>query len=257
MALTFCIGLVFIVLVVWLAYSMIAGVVGLFRAGDVYTEGVDTESITAAATLHDRLIQVEADSEEYFEILLSNFVMQDMPPFASVDDLNSEYIISYGLWQAIALNNSQGILAAGEDGQTYRVPKKLVEKLALYYADYSDTIQHKTVDICGNFKYNKLNGTYAVPISYPTDYLIPKVVSVEFNKDDNTAIVTLDCYEYNDVDEDPTAKEVNFRKREVYTLKKAGNTVPAEAAIEETRYQIVSMKQVEKEANENQNTEEE
>lgn len=246
MALTFCIGLAFIVLVIWCLYLAVSGIVGLFRAGDVYSEGVDTAGIVAAATLHDQLISVEADSEEYFEILLSNFVMQDIPPFNNVNDLDSEYIISYGLWQTISLNNSQGILATGEDGQAYRVPKKLVEKLAKYYVEYTDPIRHKSVDICGAFKYNKLNGTYTVPMSYPTDYLVPNVVSVELNSDDNTAVVTVDCYQYNEVDEDPTAKESNFRKREVYTLKKAGNTSPAEASVEEVRYTIISMSQTEK-----------
>lgn len=246
MALTFCIGLAFISLVVWGAWAAVSGFIGLFRAGDVYSEGVDTESIAAAATLHDRLIEVEADSEEYFEILLANLVMQDLPPFFSVNDIDSEYIISYGLWQTITLNNSQGILAAGEDGQAYRVPKKLVEKLATYYVEYTDPIQHRTVDICGEFKYNKLNGTYTVPASYPTDYLVPKVVDVTLNEENNTAEVTVDCYQYNDVDEDPTAKEVNFRKREVYTLKKMGNTSAAEASVEEVRYTVISMKQVEK-----------
>ncbi len=255
MALTFCIGLAFICLVCWGAWAGVTGVIGLFRAENVYSEGVDTESIAAAATLHDQLISVEADSEEYFEILLANFVMQDAPPFANINDLDSEYIVSYGLWQTIALNNSQGILAA-EDGQAYRVPKKLVEKLARYYADYTDPIRHASVELCGEFKYNKFNGTYTVPLSYPTDYLIPKVVSVELNPDDNSAVVTVDCYQYNDVDEDPTEKEVNFRKRQVYTLKKSGNTVPAEASVEETRYTIVSMSQAEKTAQESESEEE-
>ncbi len=248
MALTFCIGLAFIALVCWLLVGSVMGIVGLFRATDVYTEGVDTESIAAAAALHDQLQQVEADSEEYFQILLSNFVMQDVPPFSNPDDINSEYIVSYGLWQAITLNNSQGILQPYDEahGLAYRVPKKLVEKLALYYIDYTDDIKHTSVDLCGTFKYNGMNGTYAVPSSYPVSYLIPKVVSVELNADDHTATVTVDCYEYNDVDEDPTAKEQNFRKREVFVLKKAGNTVAEEATIEETRYQIVSMKQIDK-----------
>ncbi|MBQ6946482.1 MAG: hypothetical protein IJN42_00395 [Clostridia bacterium] len=245
MALTFCIGLAFISLVVWGVWSLGSWTVGHFRAGQVYSEGVTTESIAAAATLHDQLAEVEPDSKEYFRILLANFVMQDVPPFAHVDDLDSEYIVSYGLWQTITLNNSQGILAPGENGG-YRIPKKLVEKLATYYVEYTDSIKHQNVSICGDFKYNSLNRTYSVPASYPTDYLIPKVVNVELNEENNTAEVTVDCYQYNDVDEDPTAKEVNFRKREIYTLKKMGNTAVNEASIEAVRYTIVSMKQAEK-----------
>ena len=246
MALTFCIGLAFIALVIWCLYLMVSGVIGLFRAGDVYTEGVSTKTVVAATALHDQLASVEADSEEYFEILLGNLVMQDVPPFTNVNELDSKYIISYGLWQTITLNNSQGILATEEDGQAYRIPKKLVEKLATYYVEYTDPIKHMNIDVCGEFKYNNLNGTYTVPASYPADYLIPNVVSVELDEEQNTAVVTVDCYQYNDVDEDPTAKESNFRKREVYTLKKAGNTSATEAAVEEVRYTVISMSQAEK-----------
>ena len=247
MALTFCIGLAFIILVVWLIVSLIVGIVGLFRA-DVYSEGVDTDNIAAASALYDQLSSVEADSEEYFEILLDNFVMQDVPSFTSVNELDSEYIISFGLWQAITLNNSQGVLASGEDGQAYRVPKRLVEKMANYYLDYTAGYKHRNMDLCGEFTYNRLNGTYTVPQSYPATYLIPKVVKVELDETNHTAQVTVDCYEYNETDEDPTSNEANFRKREVYTLKKVANQEEAELAVEESRYQIVSMRQAEKTA---------
>lgn len=244
MALTFCIGLVFIILVIWLLVSIVLGVIGLFRAGDVYSEGLDTQSITAAAVLQDQLTDVKVGSDKYFEVLLTDLVMQDVPSFASPDELDSEYVISYGLWQAITLNNSQGILTSGEDGQIYRVPKSLVEKLATYTLPYTDKIEHQTVDLCGTFTYNKLNGTYAIPISYPADYLVPKVVSASVEGD--TAAVTVDCYQYNEEEEDPTANESNFRKREIFTLKAVKNTDPSEAAIEETHYQVVKMTQVEK-----------
>ncbi len=246
MALTFCIGLAFIILVVWGIVSIIGGIVGLFHADDIYSEGVDTDNIAAALTLKDQLDAVEVDSEEYFEILLDNFVMQDMPSFTNINELDSEYIISYGLWQAITLNNSQGVLASGEDGQAYRVPKRLVEKLANYYVDYGEPYQHGNVEVCGAFTYNRLNGTYTVPVIYPTEYLIPNVVEIEMHEDDHTVTVTVDCYAYNDVDEDPTAKESNFRKREIYTLKKVASKDAAELAVEELHYQIVSMKQAEK-----------
>ena len=247
MALTFCIGLAFIALVVWLIVSLISGLIGLFRA-DVYSEGVDTDTIAAAITLQDQLAAVEADSEEYFEILLDNFVMQDVPSFTSINELDSEYLISYGLWQAITLNNSQGVLASGEDGQAYRVPKRLVEKLAGYYTDYTAAYKHRNMTVCGDFTYNRLNGTYTVPQSYPTTYLIPKVVDIQLDEANHAAQVTVDCYEYNAVDEDPTANEKNFRKREIYTLKKVANTDEAELAVEELHYQIVSMRQTEKTA---------
>jgi len=251
MALTFCIGLAFISLVVWLIISLISGIIGLFRA-DVYSEGVDTANIAAATALHDQLAAVEADSEEYFEILLDNFVMQDVPPFSSINSLDSEYMISYGLWQAITLNNSQGVLASGEDGQAYRVPKRLVEKLANYYTDYTAPYKHKNMNLCGEFTYNRLNGTYTVPSSYPAEYLIPKVVDIKLDEANHTAEVTVDCYQNNDVDEDPTANEVNFRKREVYTLKKVASQDATELAVEELHYQIVSMRQAEKVASEDE-----
>lgn len=246
MVLTFCIGLVFIALVVWFVVSLIGGIVGLFHADDIYSEGVDTDNIAAALTLKDQLDAVEVGSAEYFEILLDNFVMQDMPSFNNINELDSENIISYGLWQAITLNNSQGVLASGEDGQAYRVPKRLVEKLANYYVNYTEPYLHKNVEVCGSFTYNRLNGTYTVPVVYPTEYLVPKVVEIEKHDDDNTVTVTVDCYAYNEVDEDPTAKESNFREREVYTLKKVASKDETELAVEELHYQIVSMKQVEK-----------
>ena len=246
MALTFCIGLAFIILVIWGVVALISSIVGLFHAGDVYSEGVDTDSISAASALYDNLSSVEADSEEYFEILLDNFVMQDMPSFTNINELDSEYLISYGLWQTIALNNSQGVLSTGADGSSYRVPKRLVEKLANYYTDYTAEYKHKSVSLCGDFTYNSLNGTYTVPSSYPSEYLIPNVVDIALDEENQTAQVTVDCYQNNDVDEDPTANEVNFRKREVYTLKKVSSSDTVELAVEEMHYQIVSMRQVEK-----------
>jgi len=246
MALTFCIGLAFIALVVWGIVSIIGGIIGLFHADDIYSEGVDTDNIAAALTLKDQLDAVEPDSEEYFEILLDNFVMQDTPSFTDINELDSEYIISYGLWQAVTLNNSQGVLTSGEDGQAYRVPRRLVEKLANYYVNYTEPYQHGNIEVCGTFTYNRLNGTYTVPVVYPTEYLIPNVVEIKLNEEDNSAVVTVDCYAYNDVDEDPTAKETNFRKREIFTLKKVASKEERELAVEELHYQIVSMKQVEK-----------
>lgn len=246
MILTFCIGLVAIILAIWLLVALIMGIVGIFHAGDVYSEGVDTDSITAASVLKDQLDGIEPDSEEYFEILLTNLVMQDIPTFTEPNELDSEYVISFGLWQAITLNNSQGILSSGEEGQIYRVPKSLVEKLATYTLDYTDKFEHKNVDLCGTFTYNKLNGTYAIPVTYPADYLIPKVTDIAKNEKDGTVEVTVNCYQYTEEIDDPTEDEANFRKCEIFTLKKAENKDEAEKAIEPEHYTVLKMKQAEK-----------
>lgn len=248
MALTFCIGLAFIVLVVWFVVEMILGIYNIFHAGDIYSEGVDIDTISAASALSDSLGSVEKDSKDYFDILLSNFVMQDMPPFEDINELDSEYIVSYGLWQTISLNNSQGILSTGETAQTYRVPKSLVEKMATYHLHYTGKIKHKSVELCGNFAYNKFNGTYTVPAVYPTDYLVPKTVEIVRDDGVGTVTLTVDCYAFSSMEEDPTANEDNFRKREIITLKTVENINESDSAVESGRYQIVSMKEAERSA---------
>ncbi len=253
MAITFTIGLATIVLVVWGLWAAIAGFIGLFRDGDLYVEGVSTESIPAAIVLQDRLSSVEPESAEYFEAVLERFVMQDVPPFASVGELPSEYVISFGLWQCISLNNSRGVLNPSDEG--YRVPRELVEKLANYYVGYEEKFEHRTMDLCGTFVYNDWNDTYSIPVSYPTDYLVPDVVDVKLDSGTGTAEVTVDCYRYNEIDEDPTANEHNFAKREVYVLKKVVSETSADHEIEATHYQIVSMKRVERTSETTEETE--
>ena len=247
MALTFTIGLVFIALVVWFIVSLIGGIVNIFHAGNLYSEGVTAGDISAASALSDQLASVEPDSEAYFEILLSNIVMQDMPAFKKIDDLDSQYLISYGLWQTITLNNSQGILSIGEDGQQYRVPKALVEKMARYYMPFSKKLEHQEVILCGEFAYNRFNGTYTVPNSYPANYLVPKVVAIKQNTEMALVEVTVDCYTTDGSMEDPAADEDNFRKRVVYTLARTKNTETADIAVETEHYTVVSMMQADKE----------
>lgn len=241
MALTFCIGLAFIALVVWFLVELIGGIVSIFRAKNVYSAGVDTASISAASALSDALSAEKEDSEGYFQVLLSNLVMQDVPEFKKADDLDDQYIISFGLWQAISLNNSQGILAMGDGDQNYRIPKALVEKMASYYLPYTHKLSHQEVMVCGEFQYNKFNGTYVVPSSYPTSYLMPKVTKVEQNESAGTVSVYVDCYQYDVQTENPTENKDLYKKSEIYTLKKAENTQEEDQAVEAQRYTVISM----------------
>ncbi len=245
-ALTFCVGLAFISLVVWFIVEMILGIASIFHAKNVYSAGVDASAISGASALSEQLAAVTPESKEYFEILLADFIMQDPPVFKNAGELDSVYGISYGLWQAIALNNTQGILAVGEEDQQYRVPKALVEKMARYYLPSLGKLDHQSVEICGEFAYNKFNGTYTVPQSYPTDYLVPKVVSVGALTENDTLDVTVDCYKNN---ADPTEPVENGEKvkQVIVTLKKTENTAKEDLAVEQYHYTILSMRSEEEE----------
>ena len=246
MALTFCIGLAFITLVVWFIVELILGIASIFHAKNIYSAGVDASAISGASAFADQLAAAKPDSAEYFEILLSNFVMQDPPVFKNPGELDSVYGVSFGLWQAISLNNSQGILAVGEEDQQYRVPKSLVEKMARYYMPGLPKLEHQSIEICGEFAYNKFNGTYTVPQSYPTDYLVPKVTAVGKLSENDTIDVTVDCCKgvaegTEDGDRGEKVKTV------VVTLKKTPNTEKEDLAVEEQRWTILSMRSEDKE----------
>ncbi len=241
---TFTIGLAAIALVVWGLASAGVGIYRMFRPAGIYAVGVDPYHISGAAPLSARLAETEAGSEEYFETLLQNFIRQDFPDFTAAEDLNDDYLISFGLWQAITLQNSDGVFNYGENGNIL-VPGNMVEKLGGYYFDRVEKLHHRSVDLCGSFSYNQLNGCYTITAAGVSSYLVPDVVSINHSEDEVSVTLVVDCYESSGMEEgDITENQANFRKRVEITLQNVAVAEPADVAIEESRYMFTSLKTV-------------
>lgn len=239
---TFCVGLAFIGVVCFCVCFVATRVYRVFVPDNIYTDPNYKNTIYGGSVYEVVTdTEVEEGSAEFFENYIGNFLKQDMPDFDDPLDLNDEYIISYGIWQAITLNNTQGIYNYDDNG-SFRVPKSDVEKFSFYCFDFARKIDHRTVEICGKFKYNWINKMYTVTASGMDGYLIPDVVEVEQGKND-TYLLTVDCYEENMMsDDDPTNDPMNFRKRVRITMQDMGiQSYDVETGNPVHRYMFLSM----------------
>jgi len=247
---TFIVGLLFIATVCFGIAKLAVSTYRIFVPNNIYTDPAYKTSLSPGSVFESRTDETAAQegSKEFFENYLANFIMQDMPDFQDPLDLNDEYIISYGIWQAITLNNNQSVYSYNSKG-SFRIPFDDVEKYASYCFDFPRKIDHRSVDICGEFKYNVLNKTYSVPSSSISSYLIPDILSVETGEND-TYIITADCYEGNLMSaQAPENDPANFRRRVVITLQDMGiQSYNSETGNPVTRYMILSSKTVDETA---------
>lgn len=251
---TFIVGLVFIAAVCFGICRLAVGVYRIFVPNNIYTDSAYKNTLYGGSVYEARTDEVyEEGSAEYFENYLGNFIMQDMPDFQDPLDLNDEYIISFGIWQAITLNNNQGVYTYNSKG-SFRIPVSDVEMYASYCFDFPRKIDHRSVDVCGNFKYNVLNKTYTVPAANIDSYLIPDILSVEKGEND-TYVITADCYEGNLMfSETPEDDPANFRRRVVITLQDMGiQNYNGETGMPVPRYMILSSKTVDETADKAEN----
>lgn len=219
--LTFFIGLAFLSLCAFLIVLGGSKIYRMFKPNDIYLDGVDPDLIWAGTAFDEvRTSGLEEGSAEYFELYIANFVKQDFPSFTDPLALNTDYFVSYGIWQAIKVNG-QGVYNMDEDGG-FLIPKADVEKYARYSFDYSGEIANRSVEVCGAFKYDKLNGCYRVSsTSLENTFLVPKVLDVKFDEATGIYTLTVDCY-YDEglSEEDVTNDPTKFAKRISVTLQK-------------------------------------
>lgn len=247
--LTFIVGLVFIAAVCFCIGRLAVGVYRIFVPNNIYTDSSYKDTLYGGSVYEIQTDETyEEGSAEYFESYLANFIRQDMPDFQDPLDLNDEYIISFGIWQAITLNNNQGVYTYNAKG-SFRIPAKDVEKYAGYCFDFPRKIDHRTVDVCNKFKYSVFNKTYTVPATGVNSYLIPDILSVEAGEND-TYVITADCYEGNLMSaEAPENDPANFRRRVVITLQDMGiQNYNSETGSPVPRYMILSSKTVDETA---------
>ncbi len=216
--LTFCIGLAFLGGCVFVLNLGLQKVYHLFKPAHIYEENVDPDLIWKGAAFDElRSSGLEEGSAEYFEQYIANFVKQDFPSFTNPLELNTDYFVSYGLWQALKVNG-QGVYAPQGDG-TYLIPKADVEKYARLNFDYVGEIPFHDVEICGEFDYEGLSGCYRVDAGMSTTFLVPDVIEVKL--DEATGIYTLlvDCYINDGLSEvDVTTDPTKFGKRISLTM---------------------------------------
>lgn len=242
---TFTIGLAFIVFVCFCVVGIAGRIYGVFNPSDIYSDDSYKTSLYGGSVYEAAYAEeYEEGSAEFFENYLQNFIRQDLPPFDDPSKINSDYIISFGLWQAITLNNSQGVYTYNNKGN-FRVPASDVEMYASYCLDYASKIKHHSVDICGEFKYNSLSKTYTIPSAGVGEYLIPDVIDVKEGEND-TYILTVDCYNESLMSsEDATNDPDNFIRRVIITVQDMGiQNYNAQTGNPVPRYMILSMEAV-------------
>lgn len=241
---TFLVGLAFVALVCFCIGRAALAFYRVFVPTGIYTDPVFKTTLTGSSVYETPAEEeVEEGSAAFFESYLKNFVMQDMPDFGEPNDLNDEYIISYGIWQAVTLNNYQSVYTYNKNG-SFRVPRSDVETFAQYNLDFPRKIEHRTVDVCGRFKYNALNKTYTVPAANLDSYLVPDVVDVKEGEND-TYVVTIDCYEGSSLTQNPENSPEDFRRRIKVTVQDMGvQNYNAETGTPIRRYAILSSETV-------------
>ena len=230
--LTFSIGLVFLAGCAFLLFLGGKRVYRMFRPEHIYEEGVDPDLIWKGAAFDElRAAGLETDSKEYFEQFIANFVKQDFPGFSDPLELNTDYFVSYGIWQAIKVNG-QGVYATDKEG-IIRIPKADVEKFARYNFDFVGEIKHRDVETGGGFQYESLSGCYLVSSAMGNTFFVPDVLDVK--KDDAGNVTLLVDLYYNDglTSDDVTKDSSKFVKRISVTMQQTeemmsinGNDVP-------------------------------
>ncbi|MBR6794245.1 MAG: hypothetical protein IKM48_07840 [Clostridia bacterium] len=219
--LTFMIGLVFLAFCAFMLVLGINRVYHMFKPANIYLENVDPDLIWAGAAFDEvRAAEMEEGSADYFQLYIANFVRQDFPGFTSPLGLDTDYFVSFGIWQAIKVNG-QGVYNMKEDG-SFLIPKADVEKYARYSFDYPGKITHRDVDICGNFNYDSLSGCYKVGSdAMNATYLVPKILDVKFDEETNLYTISVDCYYQEGLsEEDATKDPTKFAKRLSITVQK-------------------------------------
>ena len=211
--LTFCIGLAFLSFCGVLIWMGADRVYHLFKPENIYEKGVDPDLIWEGAAFDDlRASGLEEGSKEYYEEYISNFVKQDFPGFSDPLELNTDYFVSFGIWQAIKVN-AQGVYATDGEG-IIRIPKADVEKYAFYNFNYVGDIKHHSVETGGGFEYESLSGCYKVSSAMGNTFLVPNVLDVKENDETGEVTLLVDLY-YNDglTAEDITQDASKFAKR--------------------------------------------
>ena len=215
---TFCIGLAFLAGCAFLAFLGVNRVYHLFKPEHIYEEGVNSDLIWKGAPFDElRASGTEAGTAEFFERYIANYIKQDFPSYTNTLELNTDYFISYGIWQAIAVNG-QGIYANQGDG-SFLVPKEDVEKYARLNFDFVGDLEFHDVEICGAFNYERLSGCYRVQPNDKPTFLVPKVLEVKYDDVEGVYTVLVDCYVSDGLsEEDVTADKTKFSKRLSLTL---------------------------------------
>ena len=245
---TFCVGLAFIGGVLFSVGLVASRIYRTFVPDDIYTDPGYKTSLYGGSVYE--IFEEEAAEEgtpEFFEDYISNLIRQDMPDFDDPSEINDDYLISFGLWQAIKLNNVSGVYTFDSRGN-FRVPKSDVDMYSLYCFDYARKLNHHSVDICSDFDYNMLNGTYKIKSAGVSSYLVPDVLEVEAGEND-TYTLTVDCYEKGTFSgEDVTNDPNNFYKRVKIVLQDHGiQNYAQDTGNPVHRYMVLSMDTVDTE----------
>lgn len=179
-----------------------------------------------------RLLDNSKEKAQFEELLLP-VLMFDPIPFEDVTTVDSLSLLQSSLW-ATMLGEKRGTFEFSDTGRMI-IPQAEVDMTAANLFGPDVQLQHQTFgDIDISYVYDSTTKTYQVPVTSPTGFYIPDVISIKRDKDIYTLIVgyvppsdvwNID-FEGNNIQPDPD-------KYMTYTLKKV-----------EKHYQLVSISDV-------------
>lgn len=123
-----------------------------------------------------------------FERLLLPVLMFDPIPFEDVSTVDPLSLLQTSLW-ATMLGEKRGTFEFSDSGQMV-IPQAEVDMTAANLFGPDLQLQHQTFgDIDISYIYNPTTKSYQVPVTSPTGFYVPKVVSIKKEKDIYTLVV--------------------------------------------------------------------
>ena len=195
---TFLVGFItlflIIALVVWGIVSIINGIFfpKMLFPDDII---VDTTDISATSLNDFEGYDSARDYNSYvpdgivYNGFLANFTMHSFPVFTNGDEIPDEYLISFGLWEALKSEKFKSEIKMDKQGNCY-VPSDTVERAAMSRFVFTKKLEMTSVNICGQFEYNTTEKAFIVPLVELDDIYLPRVTNVSWENE-----VTIISYE--------------------------------------------------------------
>ena len=169
-----------------------------------------------------------------YEGPIANIAKHDFPFFSDISQLDTDYLLSFGIWEVLSQSRFEESILYDEDG--IYVPQESVMECIRLYFPITTQPEFKTVSIYGDFKYLEDTHQYEIPVFGVEDMLIPRVADKHMDTSHGTVTLTIDYISSNDLslyEMGETLSPPEQIKSVMLTLKQSGEV-----------YQILSLEQV-------------
>jgi hypothetical protein len=179
-----------------------------------------------------RLLDNSKEKAQFEELLLP-VLMFDPIPFEDVSTVDPLSLLQSSLW-ATMLGEKRGTFEFADNGRMI-IPQAEVDMTAANLFGPDVQLQHQTFgDVDISYVYDSETKTYQVPVTSPTGFYIPKVVSIKKDKDIYTLIVGyVPPSDVWNIDFEGNNTQPNPDKYMTYVLKKV-----------EKHYQLIAIQNV-------------